>query len=583
MPTRRQFLRGGLGAVVAGLTMRRAWAGGEMVPSLPGFPPSLVRNPCPPTGALPTWQTRPLELLPLSPDSVMVDGLPFAPRFTGDDYAFADFPFHSCENCFPANRPPDPTEEVELAIVGGGLSGLAAAYLLRDRSPVLFELKNRFGGVSAGESWGGTPYSLGGAYFITPDEESFLESLYRELELDQVVRVDEGQFFFEYRGAIQDRFWEGKGLSADEREAVRRYTELVAHYGENYPEIPLPDGPQSAWIRELDRLTLKDDIEQRVGMPLPRVLEQAIQAYCYSSFGAGWQDLSAAGGWNFLAAEEFGRWVLPGGNAYLVDQMWRRLALADSGLQSHCSGGRMRGGCRVVDVRLVEGRRVQVTYRDPAGQFRSLLTRRVVMACAKMIAKYIIRRLDSLDAEKLESMHNVHYAAYAVANVLLSQPISRDFYDLFLLGSDTFPMTPAAFEQRSEVVDVLSGHYARQGPSSRSVLTLYWPLPWASSRFTLLDDNAWQSYAESIAPQVRRILALLEVRHTSVRQIRLTRWGHAMPVSAPHFLADGHGERLRRPINDQIWFVNQDNWALPAVENCLLDAQWVAEQIAALP
>lgn len=582
MASRRQFLRGGLGAVVAGMMTRNAWARGEGLTRDPAAPPSMSLNPCPPTGALPTQQTRPLAFLPLAPDSVVVDGLPFAPRFTGDDYAFADFPFHTCENCFPGGRPPDPTEEVEIAIVGGGLSGLATAYLLRARNPVLFELKDRFGGVSAGESWGGTPFSLGGAYFISPDEGSFLESLYRELELDRVVRVDEGSLSFEYRGSIQDRFWEGKGQSADEREAVRRYTEAVAYFGEHYPEIPLPDGPHDEWIRTLDRRTLKDDIQQRVGMPLPALLEQAIQAYCYSSFGAGWQDLSAAAGWNFLAAEEFGRWVLPGGNSYLVDQMWRRLALADGGTPTNCAGQYLRGGCRVVDVRLMEGRRVQVTYKDPAGRYRSLSARRVVMCCAKMIAKYIIHDIERLDAAKHESMHNIPYAAYAVANVLLSQPIARDFYDMFLLGHDTFPMTPGAFQARSEVVDVLSGHYARSEPSPRSVLTLYWPLPWASSRFTLLDDNAWQSYAESIAPQVRRILALLEVRHTSVRQIRLTRWGHAMPVSAPNFLADGHGQRLRRPINNQIWFVNQDNWALPAVENCLLDAQWTAEQILAI-
>jgi hypothetical protein len=43
----------------------------------------------------------------------------------------------------------------------------------------------------------------------------------------------------------------------------------------------------------------------------------------------------------------------------------------------------------------------------------------------------------------------------------------------------------------------------------------------------------------------------------------------------------GASERLRRPIADRSFFVNQDNWALPAVENCLLDAEFYLPQIRA--
>ena len=69
----------------------------------------------------------------------------------------------------PRREPPAPDADVDLAIVGGGLSGLALAWFLRDHRPVLFELHPRFGGVSKGEAWCGTRFSQGGAYFITPD------------------------------------------------------------------------------------------------------------------------------------------------------------------------------------------------------------------------------------------------------------------------------------------------------------------------------------------------------------------------------------------------------------------------------
>jgi len=78
------------------------------------------------------------------------------------------------------------------------------------------------------------------------------------------------------------------------------------------------------------------------------------------------------------------------------------------------------------------------------------------------------------------------------------------------------------------------------------------------------------------------MLKMLDVPSTAVEQIRMTRWGHAMPIAAPGLINDGTCEELRRPMDDRIWFVQQDNWSLPAVENCLLDAKTYTDQIAAL-
>ena len=34
-------------------------------------------------------------------------------------------------------------------------------------------------------------------------------------------------------------------------------------------------------------------------------------------------------------------------------------------------------------------------------------------------------------------------------------------------------------------------------------------------------------------------------------------------------------------MDERVWFVQQDNWALPAVENCLLDAKTMTDEIKA--
>lgn len=96
--------------------------------------------------------------------STLVDGIPFARWFTGDDFNNTAIPLHSTYQ----GAIPEPTEEVDVAIIGGGLSGLCCAYQLRRHEIVLFELRDRFGGNAMGERWRSIPYSIGSAYVITP-------------------------------------------------------------------------------------------------------------------------------------------------------------------------------------------------------------------------------------------------------------------------------------------------------------------------------------------------------------------------------------------------------------------------------
>ena len=119
----------------------------------------------------------------------MVDGIPFAEWFFGDDFDNKTIPFHFIPDYFNGGPPPEPAEEVDVAVVGGGLSGLASAYFLRHHNTVLFELRDRFGGNAMGEVWHDINYSLGGAYFITPDPGSFLEHFYHELGLHRLIRI----------------------------------------------------------------------------------------------------------------------------------------------------------------------------------------------------------------------------------------------------------------------------------------------------------------------------------------------------------------------------------------------------------
>ena len=55
-----------------------------------------------------------------------------------------------------------------------------------------------------------------------------------------------------------------------------------------------------------------------------------------------------------------------------------------------------------------------------------------------------------------------------------------------------------------------------------------------------------------------------------------------MPIPRPGLIADGTVERRLDPWVTSVYFANQDNWALPAVENSLLDAKAVTDTIRGL-
>lgn len=575
-PSRRRFIASGLGTLALGLAAHRSRAALT-------FGRALLASaiPCPDTGALPRWDAGPFESVRYWPTSVAIGGYPFADRWFGDEFNPSDIPFHSSEIEYPGGQPPEPTEETDIAIVGAGLSGLCTAYLTRHRNPVLFELHRRAGGTARGAEWRGVRYSQGSAYFITPDDGSDLYWLYRALGVDRTARVSPStDDLNEFNGAIQPDFWLGAAAPEPQREAFRQYRDLLQEYVDNYPAIPLDHESDNQWIRDLDRLTLAQHITSRLTVPVPPLLQAAIQGYCYSSFNAGWEEVSAASGWNFLAAEEYGRWVLPGGNAGLADAFWQHLQGLESSTPPGCPPRHLRIGCRVVEVRVLGPRRCLVVSKGSDGAYRSLIAKRVVMCCPKHICRYILTGMRADNPARFDETYEVQTNAYVVANVLLTARIPLDYYDLFMLNDGVFPgggAPPASEFHR--VIDAVRGDFTRRAAVGNGVLTLYWPLPFASGRFNVLFDHGFSDFAHDIAPELGTILQTLGLRKRDVLQVRLSRWGHSMPIARPNLIADGVLERIREPYRDDIFFVHQDNWCLPAVETCLEESFAMRDRI----
>ncbi len=501
--------------------------------------------------------------LPFSPiDRTLAEVAPAA--FAGEEPE----PAHSIlwdREAFLASAPAaGEPEGVPLAIVGGGIAGLATAWLLRGHRPVVLERAPRFGGASRGESWRGIDYATGAAYFIRPEEGSPIAGFLDELDLSPRIKTEEDPVVL--GGRRFNAFWEGTSTAtgaAQIRRLARHFQAVLEdEEGQRFPDIPVRDPARRAHVDALDRRSFSDYLQEVAGGPLHPHAAAVIEHYCWSSLGASMAEVSAAAGLNFYASEFGEVCVLPGGNAAVAERLVDRLVTA-------LPPGHLRPGCLVVDVQ-VGDEEVLVRYADAAGRLHTLAARAAVLACPKFVAGKILREVEG---RRLAAIARLRYRAYLVANVLLAHGVRHDFYDLFLAGQGSAPYADVeAAAVRQGVTDVVLGTWARP-QRDRTVLTLYRPLPFDGGRAAVFDEDSYSTFHSQFVAQLEReILPLVGARPADVVDLRLARWGHPLPVAEVGFIADRLPEVLGSPFRRRVFFAQQDTWALPAFETAVTEA-----------
>jgi len=467
------------------------------------------------------------------------------------------------------------TQRCSLAIVGGGLSGLATAYLLRDAKPLLLEQAARFGGNSKGESWQGIDYSIGAAYFLKPESTLPYYAMLDELGVLQLANTPHEAAPVELRGSLVEDWW-ANGYPGESEEGRRQRTLLKTYFETTfeaesgpYPDIPLVGGEADRLVLSLDEQNFLQHLEQKVGGSLVPVIRTALEHYCWSSMGSSMSEVSAAAAMNFYCAEFGELEVCPGGNSAVTERILEALA-------NELPADNLRANSAVIEVSVSE-QGVDLLWADGQGELHKATADAAVLACPKFIVKRI---LGDIEPERLEAIDSLTYRAYLVANVCLDGDCARQLYDMYLL-SEGSSRDAVADSLRQKATDVIFANFG-QSEKGHCVLTLYRPLPFDGGRGMVLADEGFAHYQEEFRQQVsKQVLPLLGLSAANIRDIRIARWGHPLPVARQGFYRQRTYEKLRAPYRDKVFFVQQDNWALPAFETALTEAFLHHEQIRA--
>lgn len=450
-----------------------------------------------------------------------------------------------------------PAERTTVAVVGGGISGLSAAWKL-ERSGLrdfrVLELEDSAGGNSRFDESAVTPYPWGAHYLPFPQPESTAVSeLLRELKVE-VDRNPTGRpvyddryvcFAPEERLFLHGRWQEGlvPRLGATSRDLGQfdRFEKLMAGYrrlrgadGRRAFALPLESSSRDPKLLELDRISMAAFLD-REGFDSPK-LRWYVEYACRDDFGTLLAETSAWAGLHYFASrgegEEDQLLTWPEGNGFLV----RRLAAV--------AGTRLRP--RSLVFRLAPGPEgVQVDYLDAGtGAARRLEAKAAVVCLPQYVAT---RVLEPWRARPPAWASAFRYTPWIVANLTVEDAPpgsgAAPAWDNVIYGSQSLGYVDATHQSLSQ-------------DRRKAVWTYYRPLtgeePKAARARALA--ASWSSWKDMALADLGRGLPELKAR---VRRLDVMVWGHGMVQPRVGFLWGTERRAAAQPVG-RVFFGHSD-------------------------
>ncbi len=322
--------------------------------------------------------------------------------------------------------------EKECVIIGGGVSGFTAAYLLQDRDVLLLEAESGFGGRTISGIHNDWYYPEGTEYLGKPDGvlAEIIENLSLNLieipsPMDQIWR--DGKFYSGGSGRIKMLTRKG-GVNA-----FNRFLKALKDVAVLYEEVP--DYDPNGELARLDGITCKQWFDE---LRLPDVYAETYNVTFRGLFGANINEVSALGAFAEIAFD------FEGMDHPLdqedIDEIIRDKSSEGSGSYSFrhgiaeviealakFMGDRAQHSSRVVSVTGSDDEGYEVVYQFD-GVEKTVETQSVIFSTPLPVTQTIGAQVLPLDQQSL--MNLVPYAQFVTAAIFSDEPIYTDAFDL---------------------------------------------------------------------------------------------------------------------------------------------------------
>ena len=478
--------------------------------------------------------------------------------------------------------PPDKWETIKVAILGGGVAGLSAAWKFTKEDFndfILLELEKEIGGTSQSSVGSPVSYPWGAHYLPVPFQENTeLISLLDEMSLingrgtnGEVVikeqflcREPEERVF--YRG----RWYDGLYLHAGESEADKRqfteFQKLIDQWvnwrdmkGRRAFVVPVANCSTDAEVTALDKTSFGDWLRQK-GFTSERLIWYCDYA-CRDDYGLKLEQTSAWVGMFYFCSrirrsgEESQPFItFPEGNGRFVNHFFGKVK--DKVRKDH-----------VVLSVAPDDKGLEVICLN-SGQLRGFKCEKVIFASPMFPAPYMIRGFaeDAPFAAK-EFQHN----AWFVANLFLKDRPKPRF-------ANDFPLAWDNVLYDSPSLGYVNATHQKGIDYGPTIWTYYYPMCAEDNGRTKLFEYDWRQLADVCLTDLAR--AHPEIYELCER-IDIMRWGHAMISPRPSFIWSGVREKAMQPYRN-IHFAHTDLSGVALFEEAFYHGLRAAGEILSL-
>ncbi len=475
---------------------------------------------------------------------------------------------------------PENWENKRVAIIGGGIAGLSAAWKLKKQNFndfVLLELEKEVGGTSVSTKGEPVSYPWGAHYLPVPFQENTeLISLLEEMSLVEgrgaggevavkeqfLCREPEERVF--YKGRWYDGLYLTVGASDEDKRQFAEFQRQIDTWvnwrdgkGRRAFAVPLANCSDDAVVTSLDKISFADWLRQN------GFTSERLHWYCdYATrddYGLKEDQASAWVGLFYFCSRVRKSGVesqpfitCPEGNGQFVNHFFDRVK------------DNVRKGQFVVSV-VPTDKGVDVICLD-GKELRGIHCEKVVYASPMFTAPYVIRGFrDDPPFATNEFQHN----AWFVANLFLKDRPKPRFAKDFPLAWDN-----VLYESPS--LGYVTATHQKGIDYGPTVLTYYYPMCEDPNGRTTLFNYDWKQLADVCLTDLSRAHPDI---YELTQRIDIMRWGHAMISPRPNFIWSGIREKAMKPYGN-IHFAHTDLSGIALFEEAFYHGLRVAGEVS---